>query len=203
MPVQYTGKHGNIPRYSCIRGRLDYGEPNCIGFGGLRVDDTVEAAVLAVIQPAAETQTVARRDQARELMMRDLEAARYAAERAFRQYDAADPENRLVTGELESRWDSALVRVADIEKRIAHHDAVAPPPTDVESISFTTLAADFATVWAAPSTDVRLKKRIVRTVLEEAVGDINGDTAEIVLVLHWAGGAHTEHQPAQASARAA
>ena len=114
MPVQYTGKHGNIPRYDCIRGRLDYGEPNCIGFGGLRVDDTVEAAVLAVIQPAAETQTVARRDQARELMMRDLEAARYAAERAFRQYDAADPENRLVTGELESRWDSALVRVADI-----------------------------------------------------------------------------------------
>ena len=70
MTVQYTGKHGNIPRYNCIRGRLDYGEPNCIGFGGLRVDDTVEAAVVAVIQPAAveaalaaETQTVARRDQ--------------------------------------------------------------------------------------------------------------------------------------------
>ena len=201
MTVQYTGKHGNIPRYSCIRGRLDYCEPNCIGFGGLRVDDTVEAAVLAVIQPAAveaalaaETQTVARRDQAREHMMRDLEAARYAAERALRQYDAADPENRLVTGELESRWNSALVRVADIEKRIAHHDAVAPSPADVEAVSFTTLAADFATVWAAPSTDVRLKKRIVRTVLEEAVGDIDDDTAEIVLVLHWAGGAHTEHR---------
>ncbi len=210
MTVQYTGKHGNIPRYNCIRGRLDYGEPNCIGFGGLRVDDTVEAAVVAVIQPAAveaalaaETQTVARRDQARELMMRDLEAARYAAERAFRQYDAADPENQLVTGELESRWNSALVRVTDIEKRIAHHDAVAPPPLDVESVSFTTLAADFAAVWAAPSTDVRLKKRIVRTVLEEAVGDIDDDTAEIVLVLHWAGGAHTEHRPAQAPARAA
>ena len=53
MTVQHTGKHGNIPRYSCARGRLDYGEPNCIGFGGLRVDDTVEAAVLAAIQPAA------------------------------------------------------------------------------------------------------------------------------------------------------
>ena len=99
-----------------------------------------------------------------------------------------------MTGELESRWNSALVRVTDIEKRIAHHDAVAPPPLDVESVSFTTLAADFAAVWAAPSTDVRLKKRIVRTVLEEAVGDIDDDTAEIVLVLHWAGGAHTEHR---------
>ena len=46
-----------------------------------------------------------RRDEAREAMVRDREAARYAADRAFRQYDAADPENRLVAGELEARWN--------------------------------------------------------------------------------------------------
>ena len=64
---------------------------------------------------AAEAQAAARRDEAREAMTRDLEAARYAADRAFRQYDAADPENRFVAGELEARWNRALTRVAEIE----------------------------------------------------------------------------------------
>ena len=110
LTVQYTGAKGQIPRYACLRGRLDYGEPNCIAFGGLRVDDAVEAALLAVVQPAAaqaalaaEAQAAVRRDEAREAMTRDLEAARYAADRAFRQYDAADPLNRFVAGELEAR----------------------------------------------------------------------------------------------------
>src|SRR3712207_9258049 len=65
--------------------------------------DAVEAALLSVVQPAAveaaraaEAQSSAQRDEAREAMIRDLAAARYAADRAFRQYDAADPENRLV-----------------------------------------------------------------------------------------------------------
>ena len=49
------------------------------------------------------------RDQVREVLGRDLEAARHAADRiAFRQYDAADPTNRLVTGELEIRWNKTL-----------------------------------------------------------------------------------------------
>src|SRR5829696_5611864 len=130
LSVQYTGAKGQIPRYACVRGRLDYGEPSCIAFGGLRVDDVVEAALLSVVQPAAleaaraaEAQTTAQRDEAREALVRDLEAARYAADRAFRQYDAADPENRLVAGELEVRWNRALSRVAACETRIAEHDA--------------------------------------------------------------------------------
>jgi hypothetical protein len=47
-----------------------------------------------------------------------LEAARYAAQRAQKQYDAADPENRLVAEELERRWNQALQRVAEVEQRI-------------------------------------------------------------------------------------
>src|SRR4051795_13050653 len=53
LSVQYTGAKGQIPRYACVRGRIDYGEPNCIAFGALRVDDVVEAALLAVVQPGA------------------------------------------------------------------------------------------------------------------------------------------------------
>ncbi|MER8646393.1 hypothetical protein [Mesorhizobium sp. M1252] len=127
-------------------------------------------------------------------MLRDLEAARYAADRAFRQYDAADPENRLVAGELETRWNQALVRVAEIETRIADHDAATAQSLDPEPLSFAILAQDLKTVWSAPETDVRLKKRIVRTVIREALADLDDETAEIVLTIHWMGGAHTELQ---------
>ena len=200
LSVQYTGAKGQIPRYACVRGRIDYGEPNCIAFGGLRVDDVVEAALLSVVQPAAveaaqaaEAHSSARRDEAREAMIRDLEAARYAAERAFRQYDAADPENRLVASELEARWNRALARVAACETRIAEHDAAAPQPAPA-LISLHALAEDLRAVWSAPTTDARLKKRIVRTLIHEAIADLDEERAEIVLTLHWVGGAHTEHR---------
>jgi hypothetical protein len=143
LTVQYTGAKGQIPRYACVRGRLDYGEPSCIAFGGLRVDDAVEAALFAVVQPAAiqaaqaaEAQASVRRDEAREALARDLEAARYAADRAFRQYDAADPENRFVAGELEARWNRALARATEIERRLSEHDAAAPRRSDLTPVSF-------------------------------------------------------------------
>src|SRR3954449_12810524 len=201
LGVQYTGAKGQIPRYACVRGRIDYGEPNCIAFGALRVDDVVEAALLSVVQPAAleaaraaEAQASVRRDEAREAMVRDLEAARYAVDRAFRQYDAADPEDRLEAGAREARWNRALSRPAEVEARLAAHDAAASPRHDLEGVRLAALAEDLRAVWSAPTTDARLKKRIVRTVIHEAIADLDDAAAEIVLVLHWAGGAHTEHR---------
>ncbi len=135
LTLRYTGAQHHIPRYSCTRGWADNGEPRCIAFGGLRVDDAIEEALLGVVGPAAVAASMAaaeqatrRRDQAREALDRDLEAARYAADRAFRQYDAADPANRLVAGELEARWNQALARVAEVESRIMAHEAASPAP---------------------------------------------------------------------------
>ena len=149
-------KH-NIPRYACHRGLLDNGEPRCIAFGGLRVDDAIEAALLKVVEPgaiaaaiAAEAEASQRRDQVREALGRDLEAARYAADRAFRQYDAADPANRLVAGELETRWNKALARVTEVEAKIAGHDAATPPRRQSEPLTVArSLADDLKAVWAA------------------------------------------------------
>ena len=78
-----------------------------------------------------------------------------------------DPENRLAASELERRWNQALQRVSEIETRIQQHleqTAVVPAPTTEE---FTDLAKQLETVWNDPDTDVRLKKRIVRTLIEE------------------------------------
>lgn len=202
LSARYSGTKHNIPRYSCCRGQLDNGEPKCIAFGGLRVDDAIEEALLRVVGPGAieaavqaQAEAASRRDQARDAMLRDLEAARYAVDRAFRQYDAADPANRLVAGELETRWNTALSHQAEIESRIAAHDATALPDRNAAPVSFAALADDLQMVWNAPTTDARLKKRIVRTLIHEVVADIDPEAAngsgEIVLVIHWAGGVHT------------
>jgi DNA invertase Pin-like site-specific DNA recombinase len=199
LTVRYTGAKHNIPRYSCWRGLLDNGEPRCIAFGGLRVDDAIEEVLLRVVEPGAiaaaaeaAAQATRRRDQVREALMRDLEAACYRADRACRQYDATDPENRLVAAELEARWNRALARVGEIESRIAAHDAAAPEPLALLATDITALAEDLRAVWSAPTTDARLKKRIVRTVIHEVVADIDDAASEIVLLIHWSGGVHTE-----------
>jgi Recombinase zinc beta ribbon domain len=94
LTLRYSGAKNHIPRYSCTRGWMDNGEPRNIAFGGLRVNDAIENALLTVVGPAAiaaavsaQTEARERRDQVRDGLKRDLEAARYAADHAFRQYD--------------------------------------------------------------------------------------------------------------------
>ena len=89
------------------------------------------------------------------------------------------------------RWNSALTRVGEIETRIAAHDAATSEPSRAP-VHLAALAADLKAVWSAPSTDARLKKRIVRTVIHEVVADIDDEASEIVLLTHWMGGVHTE-----------
>jgi DNA invertase Pin-like site-specific DNA recombinase len=197
LTVRYSGVRHNIPRYACWRGRLDNGEPSCIAFGGLRVDDAIEEALLKVVEPAAidaaraaEREAGLRRDEVLDALSRDLEAARYEADRAFRQYDATDPENRLVAAELEQRWNKALARVSEIEGRITQHEAFSPEPSS--SVDLSTLATKLRQVWSADGADARLKKRIVRTVIDEVIADLDDEASEIVLLIHWRGGAHTE-----------
>ncbi len=199
LTLRYSGMKHQIPRYSCSRGWMDNAEPRCIAFGGLRVDDAIEEALLQIVEPGAiaaaveaEAQAADRRDRVRDALMRDLEAARYTADRAFRQYDAADPENRLVAAELEVRWNKALTRVGEIGSRIAAHDAAISEPSPLSATHLTALAEDLRVVWSAPTTDARLKKRIVRTVIQEVVADIDDEASEIVLLTHWIGGVHTE-----------
>jgi recombinase-like zinc beta ribbon protein len=54
MIVNYTGQKHDTPRYACLRGRLDSGEPPCISFGGIGVDDAIEDELLRVLEPGAK-----------------------------------------------------------------------------------------------------------------------------------------------------
>ena len=198
LTLRYSGMKHHIPRYSCSRAWMDNGGPHCIAFGGLRVDDAIEEALLGVVGPGAIAAATAaakeageRRDQVRDALGRDLEAARYAADRAFRQYDAADPTNRLVA----ANWKRAGTKRLPMPRR---SKARLPPTTQhgrclpLIQRSLASLASNLKTIWTAPTTDARLKKRIVRTLIHEVVADIDDAASEIVLIVHWVGGAHSE-----------
>src|SRR5215467_8868798 len=199
LVMSYSGTRGSVLRYMCQRGALDNGEPRCIGFGGVPVDAVITRQVLRIVQPAAleaavmASEEIARkRDEVLAALQRDLEAARYSASRAQRQYDAVDPENRLIAAELERRWNQALQRVHAIERQVAErmHDqsaVMAPPRQELEE-----LANKLQTIWESPDVDMRLKKRIVRTLIKEIIVDVDNDACEVIVVIHWNGGVHTE-----------
>jgi hypothetical protein len=199
LVVHYTGSHHDVLRYHCRRGWLDNGEPRCIGFAGLVVDQAITREILRVIQPAAiEAAVMAHEEQARKVdevlaaLQRDLDAAQYSARRAQKQFDAADPENRLVTDELERRWNQSLQRVREIEAQMEQHrdrDGPSITPTREE---FAELAADLESLWNEQGADARLKKRVIRTLIRDIIVDVDAQAGEVILVIHWKGGIHTE-----------
>jgi hypothetical protein len=199
LVVCYTGNAHNVLRYVCVRGARDNGEPRCISFGGLVVDDAIGKEILRVVQPAAVDAAVVaseaavhQQDEVLNAWTRELEAAQYAARRAQKQYDATDPENRLVADGLERRWNTALQHVREIEARIDQHVHGGRPSVVPTRDEFETLAADLEAVWSNPHADVRLKKRLVRTLIHEIVVESDAVAGEVILVIHWKGGVHTE-----------
>jgi len=149
---------------------------------GIEDDNAVEAALQAAEQMRQQREA---RQRAAEM---ELEQARYEA----RRYEAVDPEQRLVAAELESRWNAALQKVRDLEKKLqtlaSDPQTVAIPSKEV----LLSLAQDLPAVWNAPSTDMRLKQRIVHILIREIVVDIDEEKHEVVMLLHWAGGRHSE-----------
>jgi hypothetical protein len=198
LRVFYKGADGEVVRYACPRAYLDNKEARCVGFSGSNVDPAVAGQLLCVVQPAAiEAAIMATERQAQvhsevlDALRRDLEAARYRARRAERQYETADPDNRLVAQELERRWNAALEEVRVIESRIGAETEGAKAASVGTVDEFKDLASDLEALWNDPESDERTKKRLLRALIREIVVDIDEETSEIVLVIHWKGGVHT------------
>ncbi len=198
LRVYYKGPNGDVVRYACPRAQLDNKEARCVAFAGGPIDRAVAAQLLSVVQPAAiEAAILATQRQAQarsevlDALRRDLQAARYRAQRAERQYEATDPENRLVAQELERRWNAALEEVRAIELRIAAEDQGEQAGSVGSVDEFTSLAGDLEALWNDPHSDERTKKRLLRALIREIVVDIDEQTSEVVLFIHWKGGVHT------------
>ena len=195
--VRYQGRNGSHKRYQCSRRQGGELGKACISFGGFRVDRAVtehlfqvlspiglEASIKAIKKINNESGAVKRQ---REL---ELEQARYEALRAKRQYNAVDPDNRLVAATLEKDWNDALVKVAKLENEISAIVASTAALSAEEEAEIRELSQDLPRVWNHPRSSVDLKKRIIRTVIKEII--IYLQEQKIRLVIHWEGGEHIE-----------
>ena len=186
-------------RYRCMNENISQGFASCISFGRVRVDQMVSLEILKVIQPmaldaaleAAEQLAGQQSDRTRALQL-ELEQAQYEARLAARRYEATDPENRLVAAELESRWNTALSRVRELESKVTQAEQEAVSATVINKDELLALADDLPGVWESPSSNPSLKQRIIRILIQEIVADVDEHTQEVVLVIHWAGGRHSE-----------
>jgi hypothetical protein len=198
MHVVYGGRNRGIVRYRCLGAKDQEHTQTCLAFASARPDEAVGKGILSAIEPNAIEVAIAAAERCaqkprerREALCLELEQARYQARLAARRYEAVDPDNRLVCAELEVRWNVVLQQVDELERSLKDLDST-PRPTPLPNKEvLLSLAQDLRTVWNA-SADMGLKQRIARILIEEIVANADTATNEVVLVVHWAGGRHTE-----------
>jgi len=187
-------------RYECARRALDYGESRCGSLPGREIEQLAATQILVALEPAslelslaaAERIEAERAELERHWQLR-LQRAQQNAARAFHQYDAVEPENRLVARTLESRWEETLAEVRTLTEDHDRFRASRPLTlSPAERRAIEQLSTNLPRLWTAPSLAVAEKRRVVELLLEKAV--VTGTEDERVTVeLHWSGGTMTSH----------
>ena len=189
-------------RYECQRHALDYAAPVCQSLAGAPLEELVRDLVLEVVTPAslelsarAAEECERQRDTLDRQWRLRLERAAQEANRAFRQYNAVEPENRLVARTLERTWEEALLEQRALEEE--HHRFQKTQPVRLsaaERAQIETLASNLPALWQASQTSVDERRQIVRRLLQRAVVWAPASTQEVKVQLHWAYGTVTEHR---------
>ena len=199
MRVFYSMGKGNAHRYQCRGDDAHVGAGLCIGIGGVRVDRAVAMQVLEAVSDRAVEAAIFASDQVERsrkevvaAVERELEAARYDVSLASRRYELVDPAKRHVARELEARWNGALERVGELERKIADLHATSAGSPKVDRALLLHLAHDLSLAWNAPSTDTRTKQRLIHILVQEVVCELDEAANEAVLLVHWTGGRHSE-----------
>jgi DNA invertase Pin-like site-specific DNA recombinase len=197
-----TVSHGReYRRYECRRAQLDYAAPPCQAFPVRHLDAAIGAVFLEAVRPAALNTALEafsvmereRRDVDRHWQLR-IERARYEAERAQRQYDAVEPENRSVARTLEARWNAALEALETLKGEYAvmqRTDLL--PLAETERDSVRHLATDLPALWHAATTTMVDRKRLVRLVMTEITLTTRPEQRRADFKIAWCGGAITLH----------
>jgi len=201
MVVTYGGPASRL-RYSCCRAMVEYAEPVCQGLSGRVLDDMVAAQVWAALEPAALELSPAAADDIQQERARlhqnwqqQLERARYQAERAQRQHDVVEPENRLVVRELERRWEEALKeqrRVGEEYDRFSRNQTAGLSAVEREQICV--LAEELPGLWLAPPPTAADHQRIVHLLVQEVVATVRGESEWVDVTIHWVGGFSTSNE---------
>jgi DNA invertase Pin-like site-specific DNA recombinase len=196
--------------YTCAFYQVNYGTGgSCQHIAGPALDDWVTAQVLDAVAPAALEVSMAAAAQAEQeramldkLWRQRVERARYAADRVRRQYQLAEPENRLVTRQLEADWEAALAEAGRLEADYQRFTEQQPKTlTPAERAAIQALAGDLPRVWGAPSTTQADRKELLRILIEDITASVAGDSELVDVTITWAGGHQTTGQAVRPVAR--
>jgi DNA invertase Pin-like site-specific DNA recombinase len=203
MQVAYSGNGGKVRRYACVRGHvLHHTESSCQTLGGGRLENAVVQAFLDAVTPASVAATAGAirelEDQHEQRLAGQrlaLERAEYEARRAERQFDACEPENRLVARTLERKLEDALAAVERERGKLAAVEQARPQPlTDAERRALAGLARDLPRLWRAATTSDRDRKQLLRTLIREIIVTVNAAERRAEVEIAWEGGARSELQ---------
>jgi excisionase family DNA binding protein len=201
MQTGYSGTTGNCPRYVCARAKQLYaGEHVCQSISGIPLENRVLDEMFDVLAPAALTATAQALAEADANYRRDLavfelavERARYEADRALRQFDNVEPENRLVARTLEKALEAKLAAVRAAENDLAAQRAHRPVALTQQELDWiATAGADIHAIFDAPTTTVRERKQLIRAVIAEIGITVHRQRRVADLRIVWQGGAMTE-----------
>ena len=201
MQVRYFAASRQRSTYQCTRAAHQTGSNSaCQRIDGRRVDQVVLDAVFHALEPAslrATTGALAHAETEYEQRLRAFEAAleraQYEAERARRQFDLVEPENRLVARGLENEWETRLAEVARAEAALAAQRTRKPLSlTDEEAAWLERAGADLRAVFDADSTTMAERKQLLRTILTEVTVTVDSNTKEAKLEIRFEGGACVE-----------
>jgi len=194
MGLQHRAKkEKRASSYICDRGYQDGDAHICQSISSGSVDAAVVAAFLEASSPlsvAIALQVVQNLEQDLAQKQRQwqlqLKQARYEARLAQRQYDAIDPDNRLVAAELEKRWEEKLARLAQLEQAFAQAEQQAQwQLSDEERKAVATLSQDLPAIWQAASTSQAERKQLLRLAIESVQLDGRSQAGKIEVQIHW------------------
>src|SRR6267143_1877276 len=201
MGLHYSGPNGNYPVYLCRADQHQHGGPRCQEVRALGVDAAVERLLLEALTPDRLALAIAAlgelENEARALERQwslKRERARYEAERARRQYDAVEPENRLVARSLERAWEEKLRVVEVIEQEHARSRPGEPLAiSDTDRAGLQALGENLPRIWHASTTSAAERKRILRFIIREVVLDQKRSQGAVWLKIIWQTEATSEH----------
>jgi DNA invertase Pin-like site-specific DNA recombinase len=204
MSTSYN-QGGSLLRYQCSRDAVDYAGPVCQGLAGAPLDALVGEQILLAIEPASLELSLAaaddlerERDRLHAHWRQRLERAAQEADRSWRQYHAVEPENRLVARELERRWEAALAAQRQLQEEHSRFLAEQPATlTAQQRQEILALADDLPGLWSAATTTPEDRQQIARLLLEQVSVRVIGQSEQVEVTLHWAGGTQSEHRLAR------
>lgn len=161
------------PLYDCSHSRSNHIKtPGCRSVVASLIDAAVIERLFAAVVPeqialalAVAEEVTARRERSTRAQALQVERARYEAARAERAFHCCEPENRLVARSLEQRWEEKLLALGEAEAALAtSRTTTAPLPPRDDLIA---LASDLPSLWAAPTTSPKDRKRLLRTLVAD------------------------------------